>query len=191
MYMHDYMHAICRWNGMKKTRCHESHKSCRKSKSDNGGKQRPLDILIYMYQRWDQVPRRSKSVFTGHIENFLILYWVSYQSLSHSCDRDLDYGSYRLPNLDIGLMVGVTGQQGMLTPSWHLKLPLIYSDVRVRIAFPLGLRTSITVCYQYHFIWDMYCLCMIFYYVVHIMEANIFVSILYVHIASKAIYISM
>jgi hypothetical protein len=29
---------------------------------------------------------------------------------------DLDYGSYRLSNVEIGLTAGVTGQQGMLTP---------------------------------------------------------------------------
>jgi hypothetical protein len=30
-----------------------------------------------------------------------------------------------------GLMVGVTGQRGMLTPPWHLIPPLIYSEARV------------------------------------------------------------
>jgi hypothetical protein len=46
--------------------------------------------------------------------------------------HDLDYGSYRLPNLEMGLTVDVTGQQGILTPPRHLILPLIYSEVRVR-----------------------------------------------------------
>jgi hypothetical protein len=45
---------------------------------------------------------------------------------------DFDYGSYRLFNLVIGLTAGVTSQQGMLTPPWHLIPPLIYSEVCVR-----------------------------------------------------------
>jgi hypothetical protein len=31
-------------------------------------------------------------------------------------DNSLDYGSYRVSNLEIGLMVGVTGQERMFTP---------------------------------------------------------------------------
>jgi hypothetical protein len=45
---------------------------------------------------------------------------------------DLDYGSYRLPNLEKGLTAGVIDRQGMLTPPWYLIPPLIYSEVRVR-----------------------------------------------------------
>jgi hypothetical protein len=45
---------------------------------------------------------------------------------------DLDYGSYRLPNLEKGLIAGVIDRQGMLTPPWHLIPSLIYSEVRVR-----------------------------------------------------------
>jgi hypothetical protein len=45
---------------------------------------------------------------------------------------DLDYGSYRFSNLEIGLTAGVIDQQGMLTHSWHLIPPLVYSEVRVR-----------------------------------------------------------
>jgi hypothetical protein len=40
----------------------------------------------------------------------------SYQSLSRSLHTDLDYGSYRLSNLEIGFMAGLIGQQGVLTP---------------------------------------------------------------------------
>jgi hypothetical protein len=47
-------------------------------------------------------------------------------------DTDLDYGSYRLPNLQKVLTEGVIDRQGMLTPPWHLIPPLIYSEVRVR-----------------------------------------------------------
>jgi hypothetical protein len=46
--------------------------------------------------------------------------------------KDIDYGSYRLPNVENGLTAGVIDQQGMLTPSLHLIPPLIYSEVRVR-----------------------------------------------------------
>ena len=53
-------------------------------------------------------------------------------SLGRSLHTNIDYGSYRLSNLDIGLTVGLTVQQGMLTPPWHLMPPLIYSDIRVR-----------------------------------------------------------
>jgi hypothetical protein len=56
---------------------------------------------------------------------------------------DFDCGLFRSPNLDTliltndfcvwnGLTAGTTGQQGMLTPPWHLIPPLIYSEVRVR-----------------------------------------------------------
>jgi hypothetical protein len=45
---------------------------------------------------------------------------------------DLDYDSYCLYNVEIGLTAGVIDQQGMLTPPWHLIPPLIYSEVRVR-----------------------------------------------------------
>jgi hypothetical protein len=34
-------------------------------------------------------------------------------------------------NLEKGHTAGVTGQQGMLTPPWHLIPPLIQSEVRV------------------------------------------------------------
>jgi hypothetical protein len=72
------------------------------------------------------------------------VWYVSYQSLSRSWHTDLDYGWYRLSNVEIGLTAGVTGQQGMLTPPWHLIPPLIYSEVRVRpfsdLYFLLDLR---------------------------------------------------
>jgi hypothetical protein len=64
------------------------------------------------------------------------VWYFWYQSLSRSWHTDLDYRSYRLSNVEIGLMAGVTGQQG--TPSWHLIPPLIYSEVRVR---PLSDKT--------------------------------------------------
>jgi hypothetical protein len=60
------------------------------------------------------------------------VWYISYQSLSHSWHTDLDYGSYRFSNVEIGLTAGVTGQQEMLTPPWHLIPPLIYSEVLVR-----------------------------------------------------------
>jgi hypothetical protein len=51
---------------------------------------------------------------------------VSYQSLSRSWYTDLDYDSYRLPDLELGLTMGVTDQQGVLTPPRYLIPRLIY-----------------------------------------------------------------
>ena len=73
------------------------------------------------------------------------VWYVSYQSLSRSLHTDIDYGSYRLSNLEIRLTAGVTGQQGiMFTPPWHLIPPLVYSEVRVRLNSGL------------HFLWDLW-----------------------------------
>jgi hypothetical protein len=77
------------------------------------------------------------------------VWYVSYQSLSRSWHTDLDYGWYRLSNVEIGLTAGVTGQQRMLTPPWHLIPPLIYSEVRVRpfsdLYFLLDLRYRLLI----------------------------------------------
>jgi hypothetical protein len=51
---------------------------------------------------------------------------VWYQSLSRSWYTDLDYDSYRLPDLELGLTTGVTDQQGMLTPPRYLIPLLVY-----------------------------------------------------------------
>jgi hypothetical protein len=80
------------------------------------------------------------------------VWYVSYQSLSRSWHTDLDYGSYRLSNAEIGLTAGVTGQQGMLPLPWHLIPPLIYSEVRVRPFSDL---------YFLQYLWD-WLLCVIF-----------------------------
>jgi hypothetical protein len=72
---------------------------------------------------------------------------VSYQSLSRSWHTDLDYGLYRLSNLEIGLTVGVTCQQGILTSKWHLIPPLIYSEVRVRPFSDLYFRRTYEINY--------------------------------------------
>ena len=42
-----------------------------------------------------------------------------------------DYGLLRLPDLDYWFTAGVTGQQGMLTPPWHVFPHIVYPDVRV------------------------------------------------------------
>ena len=52
-------------------------------------------------------------------------------TLSCSLHTDIDYGSYCLSSLEMGLMAGVTGRQGMLAPPWHLLPPLMCSEVRV------------------------------------------------------------
>jgi hypothetical protein len=59
------------------------------------------------------------------------LWNVSYQSLSLCWHNDFEYKSYRLSNVEIGLMAGEADQQGMLTPC-HLIPPLMYSEVPVR-----------------------------------------------------------
>jgi hypothetical protein len=74
--------------------------------------------------------QRSYLTIQSSVEPHAVWY-VSYQLLSHSWHTDHDYGSYRLLSLEIGLVVGVTGQQGMLIPPRHLIPPLIYSEVRV------------------------------------------------------------
>jgi hypothetical protein len=43
------------------------------------------------------------------------MFELSYQLLSHFWNTNLDYGLNRLPELELGLTVGVTGRQGMLT----------------------------------------------------------------------------
>jgi hypothetical protein len=67
---------------------------------------------------------------------------VSYQSLSRWY-TDLDYGSNRLPELELWLTAGVTGRQGMFTTPMHLIPPLVYPEVRVCpilwFVFPTGL----------------------------------------------------
>jgi hypothetical protein len=59
--------------------------------------------------------------------------------LSHSSNTDLDYGSYRLSNLEIGLTAGVTGQQGM-----HLIPPLLFSGVRVSLILTADFSVYLT-----------------------------------------------
>jgi hypothetical protein len=61
------------------------------------------------------------------------VWYVSHQSLSRSWYTDLDYGSYRLPGLELGFTACVTGQQGMLTSPRHLILPLVIPGVRVSL----------------------------------------------------------
>jgi hypothetical protein len=85
------------------------------------------------------------------------VWYVSYQSLSRYWNTDLDYGSYRLFNMEIGLTAGVTGQQEMLTPPWLLIPPLIYSEDRTCTPilwsiFPVLLMRLNTVRYFCHFI---------------------------------------
>jgi hypothetical protein len=54
------------------------------------------------------------------------IWCVSYKSLSHYLYTDLRYGSYRLPKLELGLTLSVTGWQGMLTPPMLLIQPLLF-----------------------------------------------------------------
>jgi hypothetical protein len=81
-----------------------------------------------------------------------MLWYVSYQSLSHFWYTDLDYGSNRLPELELGFTAGVTGRQGILTPPRHLIPSLVYPEVRVcsvlGFVFPAGFLILITVRYS-------------------------------------------
>jgi hypothetical protein len=61
---------------------------------------------------------------------------VSYQSLSRIWYTDLDYGSNRLPELELLLTAGVTGRQGMLTPPKHLTPPLVCPQRSVLALLP-------------------------------------------------------
>jgi hypothetical protein len=61
--------------------------------------------------------------------------------VSHSWHIDLDYGSYRLSNVEKGLKVGVTGQHGMLTPPWHL-IPHIQRSVYAHSLICISYRTD-------------------------------------------------
>jgi hypothetical protein len=74
--------------------------------------------------------------FYGHYNDLIYPYNLSlgrmlsdmfYNNRYAILDTDLDYDSYRLPNLEKGLTVGVIEQQGMLTPPLHLITPMIYS----------------------------------------------------------------
>jgi hypothetical protein len=66
-----------------------------------------------------------------HVCGQRALWYISYQSLSRSWHNDLDYGLYRLPDLEIRVTADVIGRQGMITPSRYLISPLIYSKVCV------------------------------------------------------------
>jgi hypothetical protein len=67
---------------------------------------------------------------------------VSYQSLSRFWYTNLDYGSNRLPKLELGLMADVTGWQGILARR-HMTPPMVCPEVRVcsvlGFVFPTGL----------------------------------------------------
>jgi hypothetical protein len=108
--------------------------------------------MIYHFSKDVNAPGVSTVSFTGRFLQILrTLQWsslpvqlsfrpnavwcVSYQSLSRSWYTDLDYGLYCLPELELGLMVDVTGQQGMLTPPRHLIPSLVFPGVRVNLRF--------------------------------------------------------
>jgi hypothetical protein len=61
-----------------------------------------------------------------------------------------------ISNFDYGHTAGVTGQQRMFTPLWHLILPLHLSEVRVALhlilELPFGLRLPCTHCQLPYFV---------------------------------------
>jgi ABC-type sugar transport system permease subunit len=60
---------------------------------------------------------------------------------------NLDYGLSRLPQHELGHMVGVSGRQRMLTPPRHLLLHLVFPGIRVSLVF--------TVDYSMYMIWAL------------------------------------
>lgn len=60
---------------------------------------------------------------------------VWYQLLGRSLPTAFDYELLRLPNHNIGLTAGVTGQQGVLSPVRHLIPSLVCPGVRICLYF--------------------------------------------------------
>jgi hypothetical protein len=107
-----------------------------------------------------QSAKKKKLMSQGFTSSFLQVFWslqrpslplhvqpffgpnavwcVSCQSLSCFWYTDFDYGSNRLPELELGLTAGVTGRQGMLTPPRHLIPPLMFPWVRVSLIWSVG-----------------------------------------------------
>jgi hypothetical protein len=70
---------------------------------------------IYMYlPPTDMVVMYNDLICPCNLSLGHIMSYISYQSLSRSWHTDFDYGLYRLSNLEIGLMAGVTDRLGML-----------------------------------------------------------------------------
>jgi hypothetical protein len=78
-------------------------------------------------------------------------------SLSRSLHIDLDYGLFRLPDLEKGFMADVIGQHGMLTPPRNLIPSLVYPEVHVCpilwFVFPTRLMRLMTVRYVCQFVY--------------------------------------
>jgi hypothetical protein len=51
---------------------------------------------------------------------------------------------WRFFKVEMGLTAGVNGQQGMLTPPWHLIPPLVFPGVRVSLIFTVGFSITWT-----------------------------------------------
>jgi hypothetical protein len=77
------------------------------------------------------------------------VWYVSYQSLSRSWHTDLNYGWYRLSNVEISFTAGVTGRQGMLTPPSHLIPFLVFPGVRVSLIFTV----DCSIAWTGHWFW--------------------------------------
>jgi hypothetical protein len=85
----------------------------------------------------------------------LLSFTVPINRLAQTLELRLWLNTYGLPELELGLMVGVTGRQGMLTPPRHLIPPLVYPEVRVctilKFLFPTWLMRLMTVRYLCYF----------------------------------------
>jgi hypothetical protein len=70
--------------------------------------------------------------FYGRYKDLICSYNFSLgHMLSDMFHTNLDYGSYHLANLEIGITLGVTSQQGMLIPPWPLVPSLVFPGVHV------------------------------------------------------------
>jgi hypothetical protein len=98
-------------------------------------------------------PRKSLNITLAHTK------------LIHcSWHTDLDYGFYRVPDLETWLTVDVIDQQGMLTFPFYLIPPLIYSEIQgpytstLWFVYPIGLMRLITVRQICYFIYISSCI---------------------------------
>jgi hypothetical protein len=73
----------------------------------------------------------TKFGWTETLDQMLSGVFLKYQLISRSWHTDLDYGSYNLTNLEIGLTANMTGRQGMLNTPRYLITPLIFPGVHV------------------------------------------------------------
>jgi hypothetical protein len=73
-------------------------------------------FYILVYRRLSPNYTVVTTIYFAYTALLSVKCCVAYQSQSHIWYTDLDYCSYRLPKMELGLTVSVTGRQGMVTP---------------------------------------------------------------------------